>query len=691
MINNLLSQNDTAGLNKLLEMSLEELMNVEVKIASKTSEKLYEAPLSAAVVTKQEIINSGASSIQEIFRLIPGFIVREQTNGIYDIHILGYDYSNPRSSMPYASNLISLVMIDNRVVFRDFQGGTFWETLPVDINDIDKIEIVRGPASALYGPNAVNGVINIITKRANKQGFTADVSGQYGNFSSLLTNGNIGFKKNKFSINISGNLQKRDRYQSNYCEIFSGTYVAHPDSIRNVQTGKPNAFKLTGNTRYPNFSNAVDKYAINGYLNFEIDKSNFVDLSFGTQNSEVQKIYVDVTHTAFTTEKSQSSYANLRTNLYGFSLQASYLQGYQNTLGVIGWEYDHTNIDANLEYNFKISDNIRIMPGVSYRDVVFDDAVGVENTGVGFINGKYNLNTLAASLKNDFIFFRKLRFVAALRADKYNYPQKIYFSYNLALTFKPNEKNIIRLNVSRANKGANILDTYINYNFKNFLVYSGNKNLNLMTLNLYEIGYRYLITENLHFAAQANYSNAKDYTIISVLDSIVPNSSSPYGITQYFNSSNISVNPNQISAGISINYVPSAKLHIKPTVTYIKSELKNYDYYFDENQKDSLITIENSWSPKFFGGLYLNYKPINNLNINLNSYFFTKGTFNYLFDKSFEVKDQIILNFRVSYTIAKYFTLFANVRNINLMKSSAQFAFADIIKPMYFVGLQINY
>lgn len=692
----LYSQNEAEETNTeqdLFELDLEDLMNMEVSIASKKSENIYDAPLSTSVITKQEIINSGATSIPEIFRLIPGFIVREQTNGNYDIHIIGYDYSTPRNSLPYTTNATSLVMIDNRVVFRDFQGGTYWESLPIDITDIERIEVVKGPASALYGPNAVTGVINIITKRASKEGVSADITGQYGNYGTLITNGTAGFKKDKFSVSVSGNMQKRDRFQNTYYDLFAEEYKEHPDSIQHIQFGTPNAFKMTGNDRYPNLNNAADKFGVNGYLNYKIDDENFVDMSFGMQESEVQKIYVDVMHTPFTTERSETQYGNLKANLYGFSIQTSYLNGYSNTLGVLGWEYDYTNLDAQVEYAIKLNDNMQITPGVSYRDVMFDDGIGVENSplGLGLINGKYKLTTTAFTLRNDFTFAEKFRIIAALRADKYNYPEKMYFSYNIAATYKPNDKSLIRFTASRANKGANMLDTYVDFNFMNFMVYSGNRNLNLMTMDLFELGYRYKISDNLHTDFQINYSSAKDYALATINDSTVVNPQSPYGITNYFSANNISVKPNQISSTVSINYVPVTNLQIKPFITYQKAELVDYDFYSGESGKDSIVTVSNEWTPSVFGGIYINYSPIKKLNINLNTYFFSKGTFYFLYDKTWQIENQIILNARVSYDIHKNISVFANVRNLSLAKNTVQFAFADNIKPLVLGGLIINF
>ncbi|NJK85337.1 MAG: Plug domain-containing protein [Bacteroidales bacterium] len=144
---------------------LEYFLNKDVTSASKRAEKSIHSPLSTTVISKEEIEASGATSIPEALRLVPGMIVREKTPGNYDVHIRGNDNVPPKNMFLYSENMMSLVMIDNRPVYNYSFGGTFWETLPVDLNDVERIEVIRGPSSALYGPNAVNGVINIITKR----------------------------------------------------------------------------------------------------------------------------------------------------------------------------------------------------------------------------------------------------------------------------------------------------------------------------------------------------------------------------------------------------------------------------------------------------------------------------------------------------------------------------------------------
>src|SRR6187455_516867 len=105
----------------LYDLSLEELMNVPINSASKKDETLFDAPLSSYTITRAEIDKAGSTSIMEALRLAPGVIVREQTNGVYDIHIRGFDNVLRYGEDFMKSSLSTLVMIDSRPVFNHNQ------------------------------------------------------------------------------------------------------------------------------------------------------------------------------------------------------------------------------------------------------------------------------------------------------------------------------------------------------------------------------------------------------------------------------------------------------------------------------------------------------------------------------------------------------------------------------------------
>jgi iron complex outermembrane recepter protein len=148
----------------LADLSLEELGNVEVTSVSKTSERLSDAPASIFVITAEDIRRSGSRSLPEALRLAPNLQVARTGADTYAISARGFNNSNA-----LANKL--LVLIDGRTVYSPAYSGVFWDQQDVMLEDVERIEVISGPGATLWGANAVNGVINVITRPAqNTQG-----------------------------------------------------------------------------------------------------------------------------------------------------------------------------------------------------------------------------------------------------------------------------------------------------------------------------------------------------------------------------------------------------------------------------------------------------------------------------------------------------------------------------------------
>jgi len=143
-------------------LSLEDLLNVEVSSVSRKPQKMADTAAAAYVITQEDIRRSGATSIPEALRLAPGLDVARIGSSGWAISSRGF---NGR----YANKL--LVLMDGRTLYTPMFSGVFWNIQDTFIEDIERIEVIRGPGAAMWGANAVNGVINIITKQAkNTQG-----------------------------------------------------------------------------------------------------------------------------------------------------------------------------------------------------------------------------------------------------------------------------------------------------------------------------------------------------------------------------------------------------------------------------------------------------------------------------------------------------------------------------------------
>ncbi|AEG02094.1 TonB-dependent receptor plug domain-containing protein [Methylomonas methanica] len=170
----------------IADISINELMQMEVSSASRKSESLSDTTAAAFIISQDDIRRSGATSIPEALRLAPGIEVAQINANSWAITSRGF---NGR----YANKL--LVLMDGRSVYTPLFSGVFWNLQDTLMEDIERIEVIRGPGAVMWGANAVNGVINIITKKAkDTQGdlFVAGGGNQEQGFAGYRHGGQIG-------------------------------------------------------------------------------------------------------------------------------------------------------------------------------------------------------------------------------------------------------------------------------------------------------------------------------------------------------------------------------------------------------------------------------------------------------------------------------------------------------------------
>jgi len=170
----------------LTAMAFEELMDMEITSVSKKEEKLFTTPASVYVLSNEDISRSGHQSIPEVLRMVPGIHVAKIDSNKWAITSRGFNGM-------YADKL--LVLIDGRSVYTPLYSGVYWDVQDLMLEDVDRIEVIKGPGGTLWGANAVNGVVNIITKNAkDTQGnlLTAGAGTEETGFSSLRHGGKLG-------------------------------------------------------------------------------------------------------------------------------------------------------------------------------------------------------------------------------------------------------------------------------------------------------------------------------------------------------------------------------------------------------------------------------------------------------------------------------------------------------------------
>lgn len=146
----------------LTELDLADLLEIEVTVVSRRAESLEGAPAPVYVITGEEIRRAGHSSIQEALRMVPGLFVSHWTSSDWDATIRGFGPGLATANVAYLNQV--LVMIDGVVVYTPLFAGMWWALQDIDLEDVERIEVIRGPSGILWGANAFHGLVHVITK-----------------------------------------------------------------------------------------------------------------------------------------------------------------------------------------------------------------------------------------------------------------------------------------------------------------------------------------------------------------------------------------------------------------------------------------------------------------------------------------------------------------------------------------------
>ncbi|QTD51482.1 TonB-dependent receptor plug domain-containing protein [Sulfidibacter corallicola] len=678
----------------LMDLSLEELLNVTVVSASKKEENPFEAPLSVSVVTREEMNKAGATSWGEALRLLPGLVVREQSSGNYDIHVRGFDNVPPNSQLPFLANTLTLVMIDNRIVYNYFAGGTFWETLPVSLLEVDRIEVVRGPASPLYGPNAVAGVIHIITRKAEKDGFAFNANLEGGEDNTQLASLWAQYKAPTWSWLATANRTVRDRAESVYYSLVQGVIVDDALDLVVFDTGEP---APENPQRFPDQDLAQDNTAANIAFDFEPNEDWQFGVRLGFEDSEVQKAYFENGVTPLNTAVSETAYLDFTAKGKGFSAQVSYMDGDQEALGVNGWKWDFNTVDVVLEYDHEFNDRFTLRPGLSYRKATYD--------GV-FIKGERDITTVAGSLRADYRPTDKWRLIGALRADQYDTPDTTELSAQVAISYTARENVHWRFSYGRSSRAPFMLDIFQDTAFSTpgglLFELLGNENLDPLVTNSFEVGFRYKPNSSSQFEAEVFQATNENYSDVQLLFA------GPDG--EFFRTTgqfaNLPVEPTLTGLTLSYSRSVGAKSYIRTYLTFTDTEIDDHILPPTETPGGGpgdgpppdgpppgpppvvLVDLDEGATPEYYGGLIYDY-TYKKWSFNLNLYAFDGHPLSNVIDSD-QIESKVIANTKLMYRFAKSGEVYLNVRNLN-DDDGNEFLFTDEIGRKILAGINLHF
>jgi iron complex outermembrane recepter protein len=449
----------------LSQMTLEELSNIEISSVSKKPELLSDAPAAVYVITQEDIRRSGATSIPEILRLAPNLQVARVDASQYAITARGFNSTT-------ANKL--LVLIDGRSVYTPLYSGVFWDAQDVMIEDIERIEVISGAGGTLWGANAVNGVINIITRKSgDTQGGLVSVgAGNAENGASARYGGKLG---EDATYRIYGKKFNRDNTVRENGSDVPDAWHKGQFGFRTDWAGTGDKLTLQGDA----YDGAIDQAV---YDNKEISGGNLI----ARWNRELQD---------------------------GASLQVQTYYDHTRRIypGTFGEVLDTYDVDVQHDLHRGTKHDIVWGGGYRYsRDAVTNSAV------LAFLPADKNLTLGNIFAQDDITLAERLKLTVGLRVENNNYTG-LENQPNIRLAWKRSDQVLLWSSIARAVRTPSRIDRELfapgnpPYSFLD-----GGPDFQSEKLTAYEIGYRVTPSQ------QASLSISAFYNVYDKLRSLEP-------------------------------------------------------------------------------------------------------------------------------------------------------------------------
>ncbi len=472
----------------LLALSIEELMDVEVTSVSKKAEKLFDSPAAIYVVTHEDIRRSGATRISEALRMVPGLQVANVNGNTPAITSRGFNAM-------YSNKL--LVMIDGRTVYTPLFAGVYWNTLGVLLEDVDRIEVIRGPGGTLWGANAVNGVINIITRNAkDSQGvyFSGGGGSEERGFGSVRYGGKV---SDDVHFRVYSKYFNRDRQEMVSGKDAVGQWeMLHSGFRLDWNCSAENAFTMQG-----------------GFYDGRMSDSSY--LLTGDDHVLGGNVLGRFSHII-------SEQSDMSLQFYYNCTNHDFYSDFMTMSDVLDMDFQH---------RFSMADRHELIWGVGYR-YYSDDITTGTRSNFGVAPGNRELNLFSGFIQDEIHLFDSL---ALTLGSKFEYNDQTNFEVqpSARMLWNIHDQHVVWASVSRAIRTPSRVDEdvsavvgtwYDQSNIQYVNQVSGNRDMKSEELIAYELGYRLQPDNKISFDFTAFYN---DYARLRSLESHVDLSNMP--------------------------------------------------------------------------------------------------------------------------------------------------------------------
>jgi len=388
---------------EVADLSLEELMDVKIYSAAKKEQAMSDTAAAAFVISQEDIRRSGATSVPEVLRMAPGVEVAQINAHAWAITIRGF---NDR----FSNKL--LVLVDGRTVYSPLFSGTYWSAQDVVLEDIDRIEVIRGPGGTMWGANAVNGVINIRTKHSkNTQGgLVSAYGGNYQDGGAIRYGGELG-KEGTYRVYAKG------RHNDDY---LNGTGQDAHDQWNTGQGGFRADYNLTGK----------DELSFSGDI-MEMEGDETIGLRTGVDSSMSRR---NANAVAKLTHKTESG--------------EWYLQSFYSSDERLGYSINQLidTFDLEFQHNVQAGERNAVTWGLNYRLVA--DKLSDFN-GVSFSPASRTTQLFSLFLQDQFSITDDLKLTVGSKLEHNDY-SGFEYEPNARFLWKLNENHSTWTSVSRA-------------------------------------------------------------------------------------------------------------------------------------------------------------------------------------------------------------------------------------------------
>lgn len=479
-----------------------------VVTASRVEQQIVNAPATVSVVTSDTIQSSPANNYAELLRSVPGMNITQTSARDYNINMRGATSTLSTSQ---------LALLDGRSLYLDFFGFIAWDLVPVNAFELKQVEVIRGPASAVWGANALSGVINFISKTPRELD-SNNLTISFGGFGRRPAGGEQLGTGGLYSVNVTHARPVNDRWAYR----LSAGYLSSDAFARPVGT-IPNA---TG-TSYPDFSNqGTSQPKLLGRLDYDDPDGRFQVVFEGGYSATDGIIHTGIG--PFDMTSVSLSYGTMRytRGAFRFNVFTNILNGDANALLAVGptgqpipFKFDTQTYDVEAGHTRMLGTRQVLTYGGNLRRNNFDLSIaplGNSRTEVG------------GYIQDEIFINDRFRWNIGARVDKFANLDNAVFSPRTALIYKPRPDHAIRLSFNRAFRAPSLINNYLQTGLVNQLnlgainpafqgrIYNfpvdavGSEDLKQETTNQVELGYTGIINNRATVSAAIYYTRNTD-------------------------------------------------------------------------------------------------------------------------------------------------------------------------------------